>query len=159
MVRRKIKINKNKLALDQRSFLRDGRAPIPKKLITSKVMSANKAKDTKPELLFRKALWAKGIKGYRLHWNKVPGRPDIAFPQKKVAVFVNGCFWHRCPNCKLPLPKSNSFFWLEKFNKNTERDMKKIKLLQEADWKVLVVWECQLANNLNQCVKKVKTLM
>lgn len=58
-------------------------------------MSANRAKDTKPELLLRKALWQAGARGYRLHYNRVPGRPDISFVSKKVAIFVNGCYWHR----------------------------------------------------------------
>ena len=77
-----------------KEYIRDGRSPVPKKEATSKVMSANKGKDTNPELLLRKELWKNNIKGYRLHWKKVPGSPDIAFPKKKLAIFINGCFWH-----------------------------------------------------------------
>lgn len=136
-------------------FVRDGRSPIPAKIATSWVMSANRSKDTKPELIFRRSIWSMGIRGYRLHWKKAPGRPDIAFPSKRVAVFVNGCFWHRCPLCKLPMPKSNSSFWSEKFKKNIERDKSKISLLKKSGWKVLVVWECEIRENLTACVDEL----
>ena len=101
-------------------YIRDKRSPRPLKESTSKVMSANKAKNTKPELLMRKALWHEGIKGYRLNWEKVPGKPDIAFPSKKIAIFINGCYWLRCPKCELPLPNTTTKFWKEKFDKNVE---------------------------------------
>lgn len=91
-------------------YLRDGRAPIPDSEITSRVMSSNKGKNTKPEILMRDALRQIGIPGYRLHWKKAPGRPDIAYPGKKIAIFVHGCYWHRCPHCDLPLPKTNTEF-------------------------------------------------
>ncbi|MBT6568273.1 MAG: hypothetical protein HON19_05160 [Flavobacteriales bacterium] len=84
--------------IKQKKYTRDGRAPIPDKEITSRLMSSIKDKNTKPELAIRKAMWNNGVKGYRLHWKKVPGKPDIAFPSKKVAIFVNRCYWHRCPN-------------------------------------------------------------
>lgn len=107
-------------------------------------MSSIKATNTKPELLLRKALWRAGIRGYRLHWQKVPGRPDIAFPGKKTAIFVNGCFWHRCPYCKLSLPKNNRKFWANKFQKNVERDKRKVSELRTIGWEVYVIWECQI---------------
>ena len=70
-------------------------------------MRGNKRADTRPELVVRARLRAAGLSGYRLQW-KVPGHPDVAWPGKKVALFVNGCFWHRCPHCNLSLPKSNA---------------------------------------------------
>lgn len=140
-------------------YIRDGRAPIPKRTATSRVMSANKDRDTKPEILIRKALWKRGIRGYRLHWKKVPGRPDLAFPKKKVAIFVNGCFWHRCPYCDLPLPKSNSEFWSEKFRKNLERDQRKVLELRSVQWEVLTIWECQIKNDIEACIKKIEELI
>lgn len=109
----------------------------------SKAMKGNTRKDTKPELLVRKRLRLAGLSGYRLQW-KVPGRPDVAWPGKKVALFVNGCFWHRCPHCKLELPKSNVEYWTVKFENNIERDERNRKLLLEMGWKVHVIWECQL---------------
>jgi DNA mismatch endonuclease (patch repair protein) len=142
-----------------KEYKRDGRAPIPEKESVSKVMSANKSKNTKPEIILRKGLWASGIKGYRLHWKKAPGSPDISFPGKRVAIFVNGCFWHRCPYCELPLPKTHSRFWHEKFKKNIQRDKKKIELLQKEGWKTLIIWECQLANELKAFISKIKLML
>lgn len=140
-------------------YIRDGRGPIPEKESTSKVMRANKAQNTKPEIILRKALWKGGIKGYRLHWEKAPGKPDISFPGKKIAIFVNGCFWHRCPYCQLPLPKSHSTFWKEKFIKNRIRDEKKINDLHENGWTTIVIWECQLRTDLLLCITKIKELL
>lgn len=140
-------------------YIRDGRSPIPSSGSVSKVMSSNKGKDTQPELILRRALRAEGIRGYRLHWKKVPGRPDISFPGKKLAIFVNGCFWHRCPVCDLPLPKSNIGFWVEKFSRNKERDKKKIHQLESSGWSVITIWECQIRNNVLDCVKKVENLL
>jgi len=137
-------------------YIRDGRSPIPKNEVTSKVMSANKGKDTKPELLLRKELWKNNIKGYRLHWKKVPGSPDMAFPKKKLAIFINGCFWHRCPHCNLSLPKSNTEFWKEKFDRNIARDKKKNELLKNIGWKVIVIWECMIKNDILDSVNNIK---
>jgi DNA mismatch endonuclease (patch repair protein) len=139
-------------------YIRDGRSPIPENELTSRVMSAIKGKNTKPELILRKALWNSGLRGYRLHWKKVPGRPDIAFPGKKIAIFVNGCFWHRCPHCQPAKPKSNSSFWKEKFKRNVERDQNKIQLLKRAGWQTITIWECQLNKNLNSYLSKIKKL-
>lgn len=140
-------------------YIRDGRAPIPKSETTSKVMSANVPKDTKPELLLRKSLREIGVSGYRLHWKKASGRPDIAYPGRKIAVFVNGCFWHRCPHCNLPIPKSNTEFWLKKFKRNKERDAEKIHNLEEDGWKVIVLWECEIKKDASSCAKRIKNLI
>ncbi|MCD4821726.1 MAG: very short patch repair endonuclease [Methanococcoides sp.] len=142
----------------KKEYIRDGRAPIPKSDVTSRVMSANVGKNTKPELILRKALRDISIPGYRLHWKKAVGHPDIAYPGKKIAIFVNGCYWHRCPFCDLPLPKSNIEFWTNKFKKNIERDAEKKRKLEEDGWKVLVFWECQIKENVQNCAKKVKEL-
>lgn len=107
-------------------------------------MQANKSKNTKPELLVRQALRASGWPGYRLHWKKCPGRPDICFPGRKIAIFVNGCFWHRCPHCNLPDPKSNVDFWKAKFARNVARDARNHEELVARGWTVLVIWECAL---------------
>ena len=111
-------------------------------------MKANKGRDTGPELSLRKALRDAGWPGYRVNW-KVPGRPDIAYPGRKVAIFVNGCFWHRCPICDLPLPKSNVEFWKTKFEKNVERDRRKSIELNEMGWTVITVWECQIKKDVH----------
>ena len=142
--------------MNTKKYIRDGRAPIPLNESTSEIMSSIKDRNTKPELILRKALWNSRVRGYRLHWKRVPGSPDIAFPGKKVAVFVNGCFWHRCPHCNPPMPKSNSDFWKNKFEENKERDKRKIKKLEEMGWNVIVVWECQLKNDVEKMVDKIK---
>lgn len=115
---------------------------MPSEAVT-KSMKSNKRANTKPELLVRKRLREAGLTGYRLQW-KVPGRPDVAWPGKKVALFVNGCFWHRCPKCQLPIPKGNREYWVVKFERNQERDAENLAKLQEMGWKTHVIWECEL---------------
>ena len=127
-----------------RSYIRDKRSPRPKNAAVSEVMSRIRAKNTKPELLMRSALSAAGVKGYRLHPARTPGRPDITFVGKKVAVFVHGCFWHSCPHCQRYSPKTNRTWWKNKLATNVARDERKSKELKRAGWKVLTVWECRL---------------
>ncbi len=104
-------------------------------------MSAIKGKNTKPELLIRKALHARGFR-YRLHSSSLPGKPDIVFPKHHAAVFVNGCFWHghSCPLFKWPSTRQE--FWHSKITGNKERDARVLDCLEEANWRVAVVWEC-----------------
>lgn len=143
----------------EKSYQRDGRSPIPQKEITSRVMSANKAKNTAPEIIFRKMLAGEGIKGYRLNWKKAPGKPDIAFPKRKIAIFINGCFWHRCPYCKLSFPKTHTNFWKQKFAKNKIRDKQKVATLRKDGWKVLTIWECQIKKHPNQSIIRVRKIL
>ena len=145
--------------MQERKYVRDKRSPIPKNEKVSRVMSANKAKNTKPEIVLRKALLKAGISGYRLNYTGVPGRPDITFVAKKVAIFVHGCFWHRCPHCDYQLPKSNRKFWKTKFEGNVERDKRKIEELHKQGWKVLIIWECKIKSDLERNVKKLKTIL
>lgn len=107
-------------------------------------MQGNKRADTKPEMLVRRRLRAAGLTGYRLQWKKAPGRPDIAFPGRKVAIFVNGCFWHRCPHCHPSMPKRNTAFWEAKFARNVARDQAALAALDEQGWTAITIWECQL---------------
>lgn len=140
-------------------YVRDIRSPKPKNANVSRVMSSNKAKNSKPEMILRKSLWAEGIRGYRLYPKTLPGRPDVTFPLAQVAVFVNGCFWHRCPHCNYDLPKHNSTFWNEKFNKNVERDKKKTLALQELGWRTITIWECEVRSNIQKQIERIKTLI
>ncbi len=119
-------------------------APKPVSVATRHVMQANKSKNTKPELKVRAALREVGLSGYRLHWKKAPGKPDICFPGRHVAIFVNGCFWHRCPHCGLSMPKSNVEFWEAKFARNRARDARDNALLVSGGWTVITIWECRL---------------
>ena len=116
-------------------------------------MRGNKSKHTKPELLLRKALWASGLRGYRLHFKKLAGSPDIVFSTKKIAIFVNGCFWHRCPKCNLNLPKTNTEFWKDKFDANIKRDQNNYVTLIRSNWNVLTIWECDIKKNLKEQVQ------
>lgn len=122
----------------------------------SRIMKSNRGKNTKPELILREALTHNELSGYRLHWKKAPGSPDIAYPGKKVAIFVNGCFWHRCQICKPKLPKTNRDFWANKFKENKERDLRKETELKGSGWTVLVIWECQINKEIEWCVGEIK---
>ena len=117
---------------------------VRRRAAVKKSMQGNKRANTKPELLVRQRLRAEGLTGYRLQWKSAPGRPDIAFPGRKVAIFVNGCFWHRCPFCGPSRPRTNAEFWEAKFARNRARDARDNALLVSAGWTVIVVWECRL---------------
>ena len=140
-------------------YIRDGRAPIPTNEITSRIMSSIRAKNTKPELIFIKGLRKAKLSPFRRHDKRLPGRPDITFPGKKLAIFINGCYWHRCPHCKPSTPKSHIQFWRKKFMANVLRDKKKSNELKKLGWKVMVIWECQLRTSLAMRLQKVGRLL
>lgn len=117
-------------------------------------MKGNVAKNSRPEVLLRRLLREAGYSGYRLHW-KVEGRPDIAYPGRKVAVFLHGCFWHRCPHCDLPMPKANTDYWTSKFARNQARDERNRRALEEQGWTVVTVWECQLKKDSQSVIAEV----
>jgi DNA mismatch endonuclease (patch repair protein) len=96
--------------MNQKKHIRDIRSPKPKGESISKVMTANKAKNTKPKLILRKELTSKGVKGFRLHPKTILGRPDICFISKKIAIFLNGCFLHGCIKCNYTEPKNTNNF-------------------------------------------------
>lgn len=121
-----------------------GPAPKATSVAVSRSMRANKAKDTGPELALRRLLRARGLTGYKTTWKHVPGRPDIVFPSARVAIFLNGCYWHRCPHCRPRLPRTNTAFWKRKFRLNKERDRRKTRELRKLGWRVSTVWECYL---------------
>ena len=105
-------------------------------------------RDTKPELRVRRALHGAGLR-YRLHARNLPGRPDIVFPSRRLALFVHGCFWHRHtdPTCKLArLPKTRLDFWLPKLEGNRERDARNTSAIEAKGWNVEIVWECQVTD-------------
>ena len=109
----------------------------------SEMMARIRGKDTKPELLIRKGLHARGFR-YRLHDSKVPGKPDLVLSRYKAVVLVHGCFWHR-HNCHLfQWPKTQQDFWRAKLNGNLERDKANVVWLKAAGWRVLTIWECAL---------------
>lgn len=129
--------------------------PPPSSNAVSRSMKGNTAKNTVPEVQVRALLRSAGFPGYRLHWRGVPGRPDIAFPGRRVGIFVNGCFWHRCPHCRPTLPKSHTDFWRRKFELNRERDRRKVRELRQAGWTVETVWECQIRDRPTDVLRRL----
>lgn len=112
----------------------------------SERMSRVRARDTKPEMIVRRLLHAKGFR-YRLHDRRLPGTPDLVFSGRRKAIFIHGCFWHRHEGCHLArIPKSKVEFWTSKLEGNRARDIANVTTLEELGWKVLVVWECELKN-------------
>jgi len=106
-------------------------------------MSRIRGKNTRPEIMVRRWLWANGYR-YRLHRKDLPGKPDIVLPKYRAAIFVHGCFWHR-HGCKTTTtPSTNMEFWLKKFNDTINRDQLNIQTLLENGWRVGIVWECVL---------------
>lgn len=127
-----------------------------KQEMISKIMSLVQAKDTKPELRVRKLLHTSGIR-YRLYDKNIPGKPDISIKKYKLAIFINGCFWHRHDNCKKTrTPKTNIEFWNSKFLRNIERDKNVLLELEQQNWTVFTIWECETEDDLklyNACSK------
>lgn len=142
-----------------RTYLRDGRAPVPKNAQVSAVMSRIRAKNTQPERMMRAGLRAAGAVGYRLHYKSAPGRPDVAFVGRKVAVFVHGCFWHGCPHCQRYRPKTNRKWWTDKLAANQARDARKAAELKKAGWKMITVWECRLKKHPDREVSRVLAVL
>lgn len=121
-------------------------ADVHDKATRSYNMSRVRNRDTKPEILVRKFLFANGFR-YRLNDKKLPGKPDIVLPKYKTVIFVNGCFWHGHENCKyFKLPATRTEWWKEKIEGNIKNDEKKHALLREAGYKVVVIWECEVKN-------------
>lgn len=114
------------------------------KATRSRMMSGIRGKNTKPELLVRKALHALGFR-FRLHVKELPGKPDLVFPKHRAVVFVQGCFWHRHQQCRYAaVPKSNVEFWAEKLDENRKRDVLHEQQLKILGWRVFTIWECEI---------------
>ena len=112
----------------------------------SRCMSKIRNKNTKPEIAVRKILTKLGYR-YRLHLSKLPGKPDISITKKKIAVFVNGCFWHQHSGCKRQtIPKTNIEYWHTKLQRNVDNQKKNIEKLEELGWVVIIIWECEVKN-------------
>lgn len=119
----------------------------------SEIMRAVKARDTKPELRIRKALFAKGFR-YRLNDRRLPGSPDLVFPKHGAVLFVHGCFWHGhdCARGRRR-PKTNAAYWREKIARNKERDKRAIAALRRLGWRVKISWECDLQDAAGAATK------
>jgi DNA mismatch endonuclease (patch repair protein) len=119
-------------------------------------MSHIRSKDTELELSFRRYIWKKGIIGYRLH-SKIKGKPDLYFPVKKIAVFIDGCFWHKCPQC-FKKPKTKNEYWDIKIRNNTLRDKRINSILREDGIFVIRFWEHELKSNMDKCFQKLMSV-
>lgn len=121
----------------------------------SDLMKRVKRKDTSLEMAVRCALYKNGIRGYRVNFEKLPGKPDIVFIKYRIAIFVHGCFWHSCSICNKSITKQNSSFWENKMKKNVNRDEKVTTLLQNLGYNVLVIWEHDVKNDLNLVIRSI----
>jgi DNA mismatch endonuclease, patch repair protein len=117
-------------------------------------MALIRGKDTKPELRVRKALHAAGLR-YRVHDKKLPGRPDLVLPNRRIAVFVNGCFFHQHVGCsRARLPKTRREFWGPREEANVARDRRKQAKLETLGWAVFVIWECETEKT--ECIEQLR---
>ena len=125
----------------------------------SQIMGRISGKNTKPELIIRKALFSEGYR-YRLHRKDLPGNPDIVFPNRKKVIFVNGCFWHGHSCKKAALPTTNKRFWKKKLTGNKERDKRNLAKLKTMGWETLTIWQCEIKKNtLETQINKIKVFL
>jgi len=118
------------------------------KEIRSYNMSRIRSKDTKPEMIIRKFLHAHGFR-YRLHDNRLPGKPDIVLSKYKTVIFIHGCFWHGHKGCRyFVIPKTRTDWWLNKIRLNAARDLKNTAELQQLGWRCIEIWECGLKKDV-----------
>jgi len=114
----------------------------------SQVMALIRSQNTTPERVVRSVLHRMGFR-FRLHRRDLPGHPDIVLPKYRSVVFVHGCFWHYHQNCRDgKIPKSNQAYWKPKLERTVRRDREAMEALQSAGWKILIIWECEVANDL-----------
>jgi DNA mismatch endonuclease, patch repair protein len=116
-------------------------------------MARIRAKNTRPELALRRALFAAGTRGWRCHVRGIPGHPDLAFTRWRVAVFVDGCFWHGHPD--FFTPGKSGAYWDEKIARTKERDRLANEALAEIGWRVIRFWDFEVEERLDECVKRV----
>lgn len=126
------------------------------KAVRSYNMSRIRSKDTKPELVVRRYLFAHGFR-FRLHRKDLPGKPDIVLPKYKTVIFVHGCFWHGHNECRyFVVPKTRTEWWLNKINRNKQLDAENIKRLKANEWNVIILFECELKkDNIDSTLKAV----
>lgn len=122
-------------------------------------MSQIRSRDTRPELRLRRLLWACGLRGYRLH-RALPGKPDLVYSRARLAIFIDGCFWHGCPECgDGRAPSSNTGYWNAKRKANQERDARRTRELEAMGWTVVRFWEHQITKTPDACVAVVERLV
>ncbi|MTU30704.1 very short patch repair endonuclease [Parabacteroides merdae] len=119
-------------------------ADVHSKQVRSYNMSMIRSKNTKPEMIVRKYLFSSGFR-YRVNVQDIKGKPDIVFTKYRIVIFINGCFWHGHPNCKIfVLPKTNTEWWKNKIEATRKRDEENLRILKAEGWHIITIWECQL---------------
>lgn len=122
----------------------------------SEVMSKINSKNTKPEILLRSALHNLGYR-FRIHKKDLPGKPDIVLPKYNTIIFVHGCFWHFHKDCSEGrIPSSNTDYWKNKLLNNVARDKNHVQSCKTLGWKVAVLWECEIENDIDQVILKLE---
>lgn len=127
-----------------------GPSPPSRSMAVSRSMKSNRRSGTKPELILSRLLRKKLVS------NNLPGQPDFIYPRARVAIFVQGCFWHRCPIHGRTIPRTNTEFWQRKFNRNEERDRLNKEELEAMGWRVLVVWEHEIKENRYRVAERIR---
>ncbi len=118
------------------------------------MMASIRGKDTKPEIIIRKALHKQGLR-YKLHDKTLPGRPDLVFPKYKAVIQIHGCFWHLHDCHIFKWPSSKPEFWKRKISSNKDRDLENTKRLLKLGWRILVIWECSLKGKYRRSIDTV----
>lgn len=121
----------------------------------SDIMRKVKSKETKPERSLRNAVYRAGLLGYRKNYSLIPGTPDLVYTKYKIAIFVDGCFWHGCEICNKTIPITNNNYWHTKIIGNRDRDIRIDKQLLDLGWIVLRFWEHQIDRELPHCVTTI----
>lgn len=120
----------------------------------SKIMSHIKSKDTSVEMMVRRRLFAMGYR-YRVNYKALPGKPDIVFTKKKIAIFIHGCYWHGhgCGSRYAHTSQSNKAYWGPKIERTKQRDQEHIQALEDNGWKVIILWECQIKTDFETVIR------
>lgn len=125
----------------------------------SEVMSKIRSKNTKPELIVRSALFRQGYR-FRIHRKDLPGCPDIVFPGRRVAIFIHGCFWHLHQGCRDgTIPKTSTDQWKAKLERNVLRDKEHVQRLEELNWRVMTIWDCEIQKSLDDVIKRIVSFL
>ena len=126
----------------------------------SEIMSHIKSKDTSIEMMVRRRLFAMGYR-HRVNYKALPGKPDIVFTRKKVAIFIHGCYWHghNCGSRYAHVSKSNKAYWMPKIQRTQQRDQEHITKLKSLGWNVVVIWECQIRDHFDQTIDELVDFM
>lgn len=122
--------------------------------IRSRMMAGIRSKNTKPEMVIRKGLHRLGLR-FLVHDKRLPGKPDLVFPKWRAAIFVNGCFWHGHDCHLFKLPSTRTEFWRDKIAGNKRRDATSLRKIEEAGWRALSVWECEIKSRSAQEIESV----